>query len=363
MTTYEPQSSLHGRRCAAGSGRRCSMAIRTCLTLLAVIGGVMCLAGGLGAQVRLPDFGDASEQTLSPADERALGEAVHARDPVPADPRRRSPGRAIRSIARVPARRIVRSPRPRVHVLRGRRRIAERVRGTGRLRRRQLRADNLNAVRERVRVRPGSRDRARHSTPHRPSHRTCQPLEPSGTGRDPRSYHRRHPGRRGRPGDGSRGDRNDGAETDQLHPAERDGSRPGRYPDARRRRGSIPARWRESSRSCRTLHAILSAPPSFSPRTPSLRIASRRLGTAPSGSRTNSTRARSRTTSSAPSCECASPAIHNVYSTSSSRSLLPATPRAPPRTPMGKRSRSPGSAVRTTRARCSNAWSNHTRAT
>ena len=75
MTTYEPQSSLHGRRCAAGSGRRCSMAIRTCLTLLAVIGGVMCLAGGLGAQVRLPDFGDASEQTLSPADERALGEA------------------------------------------------------------------------------------------------------------------------------------------------------------------------------------------------------------------------------------------------------------------------------------------------
>ena len=35
----------------------------------------MCLAGGLRAQVQLPDFGDASEQVLSPAEERVLGEA------------------------------------------------------------------------------------------------------------------------------------------------------------------------------------------------------------------------------------------------------------------------------------------------
>ena len=51
------------------------MAIRTCLFVLAVIGGATGLAGPTHAQVKLPDFGDASEATLSPADERALGEA------------------------------------------------------------------------------------------------------------------------------------------------------------------------------------------------------------------------------------------------------------------------------------------------
>ena len=45
------------------------------MTILSVIVGATCFAGGSGAQVRLPDFGDASEQVLSPAKERALGEA------------------------------------------------------------------------------------------------------------------------------------------------------------------------------------------------------------------------------------------------------------------------------------------------
>ena len=43
--------------------------------LLATIVGATGLAGATHAQVRLPDFGDSSEATLSPADERALGEA------------------------------------------------------------------------------------------------------------------------------------------------------------------------------------------------------------------------------------------------------------------------------------------------
>ena len=43
--------------------------------LLATIGGAGGLVGESDAQVRLPDFGDAAEATLSPADERALGEA------------------------------------------------------------------------------------------------------------------------------------------------------------------------------------------------------------------------------------------------------------------------------------------------
>ena len=49
--------------------------IRSYLTIFVVIGAVACLAGASHAQVRLPDFGDASEQTLSPSEERALGEA------------------------------------------------------------------------------------------------------------------------------------------------------------------------------------------------------------------------------------------------------------------------------------------------
>ena len=62
-------------RCAASPGRRRPGAVRACLTVLAVLGGMACLAGGSNAQVRLPDFGDASEQVISPAEERALGEA------------------------------------------------------------------------------------------------------------------------------------------------------------------------------------------------------------------------------------------------------------------------------------------------
>ncbi len=52
------------------------MAIRAFLVLLATIGGAAGLAGQSDAQVRLPDFGDSAEATLSPADERALGEAL-----------------------------------------------------------------------------------------------------------------------------------------------------------------------------------------------------------------------------------------------------------------------------------------------
>ena len=51
------------------------MAIRAFLVLLATIGGATGLAGRSDAQVRLPDFGDSAEAALSPADERALGEA------------------------------------------------------------------------------------------------------------------------------------------------------------------------------------------------------------------------------------------------------------------------------------------------
>ena len=60
---------------AAGRSRPGRMAIRALLVLLATIGGATGLAGRSDAQVRLPDFGDSTEATLSPADERALGEA------------------------------------------------------------------------------------------------------------------------------------------------------------------------------------------------------------------------------------------------------------------------------------------------
>ena len=43
--------------------------------LLVTIGGAIGFAGSPDAQVRLPELGDAAEATLSPADERALGEA------------------------------------------------------------------------------------------------------------------------------------------------------------------------------------------------------------------------------------------------------------------------------------------------
>ena len=62
-------------RCAASPGRHRPGTLRACLTLLATFTVAAYPAGEPGAQVRLPDFGDASEQVLSPADERALGEA------------------------------------------------------------------------------------------------------------------------------------------------------------------------------------------------------------------------------------------------------------------------------------------------
>ena len=58
--------------------------------LLAVLVGAAGPGGGAGAQVRLPDFGDAAEAELSPAEERALGEAfmrqVRARLAIVDDP-------------------------------------------------------------------------------------------------------------------------------------------------------------------------------------------------------------------------------------------------------------------------------------
>ena len=58
--------------------------------LLAVLAGAAGPSGGAGAQVKLPDFGDAAEAELSPAEERALGEAfmreVRARLTVADDP-------------------------------------------------------------------------------------------------------------------------------------------------------------------------------------------------------------------------------------------------------------------------------------
>ena len=51
------------------------MAIRASLLVLVTIGGVLGLAGSPDAQVRLPELGESAEAALSPADERALGEA------------------------------------------------------------------------------------------------------------------------------------------------------------------------------------------------------------------------------------------------------------------------------------------------
>ena len=75
MRCHERPPNPHCARRAAGPAHRWSRAIRTCLMLLATIVGATGLAGATHAQVRLPDFGDSSEATLSPADERALGEA------------------------------------------------------------------------------------------------------------------------------------------------------------------------------------------------------------------------------------------------------------------------------------------------
>ncbi len=51
------------------------MAMRALLLLLATLTGAAGPTGRADAQVKLPDFGDSAEAALSPADERALGEA------------------------------------------------------------------------------------------------------------------------------------------------------------------------------------------------------------------------------------------------------------------------------------------------
>ena len=90
VTTHDRRPNSGERRRTAGSGRHRRAAARACLRILAAIGGAACLAGGSNAQVRLPDFGDASEQVISPAEERALGEAfmreVRARLTIVDDP-------------------------------------------------------------------------------------------------------------------------------------------------------------------------------------------------------------------------------------------------------------------------------------
>ena len=66
-TARPPTASLHRHRG--------SVALRAGVMLLATMGGALGLAARSDAQVKLPDFGDVSEAALSPADERALGEA------------------------------------------------------------------------------------------------------------------------------------------------------------------------------------------------------------------------------------------------------------------------------------------------
>ena len=63
------------RQPAALRRHRGAVALRACVMLLAMMGGALGLAARSDAQIKLPDFGDVSEATLSPADERALGEA------------------------------------------------------------------------------------------------------------------------------------------------------------------------------------------------------------------------------------------------------------------------------------------------
>ena len=76
MRTHERQPDpTCARQAAARQRRRGSTALRAFVVLLVTMGGAMGLTARSEAQVRLPDFGDASEVTLSPADERALGEA------------------------------------------------------------------------------------------------------------------------------------------------------------------------------------------------------------------------------------------------------------------------------------------------
>ena len=71
MSTFEHPSRRH----AAGYAIRRQSPIRTVAILLAAVAGASGTAGEAAAQVLLPDFGDASEQVLSPFEERVLGEA------------------------------------------------------------------------------------------------------------------------------------------------------------------------------------------------------------------------------------------------------------------------------------------------
>ena len=68
---WSPRTGAYATACAG----HVLPALRSCLMLLAAIGFATSFWGEASAQVRLPDFGDASEETLTPAEERALGEA------------------------------------------------------------------------------------------------------------------------------------------------------------------------------------------------------------------------------------------------------------------------------------------------
>ena len=86
MSTFEHPSRPHG----AGRGIRRPSPIRTVAMLLVAVVGTSGPVGEAAAQVLLPDFGDASEQVLSPFEERVLGEAfmreIRSRLTVVADP-------------------------------------------------------------------------------------------------------------------------------------------------------------------------------------------------------------------------------------------------------------------------------------
>ena len=76
MRSHERQPNPTCTRRVAARHRHCSsMAFRACVMLLAMLAATAGLVARSDAQVKLPDFGDASEVALSPADERALGEA------------------------------------------------------------------------------------------------------------------------------------------------------------------------------------------------------------------------------------------------------------------------------------------------
>ena len=69
-----PPNPRPARR-TAGRAHPVRMATRAGLLLIVTLGGATGLVARSEAQVKLPDFGDSAETTLSPADERALGEA------------------------------------------------------------------------------------------------------------------------------------------------------------------------------------------------------------------------------------------------------------------------------------------------